>query len=78
MFSSIFVQTLLVHVLFVQLTCLYNIINKETWSSGSAHVFFIHLVIFKEWKKTSSKVHFRSIILYKYVYLTILRDKNNW
>ena len=47
-FSSIIVQTLLVHVLFVPLTGMYNIINKETRSSGSAHVFFIHLVIFKE------------------------------
>ena len=31
---------------------MFNIINKEAWSSGSAHAFYIHLVIFKEWKHT--------------------------
>ena len=49
MFSSIIAQTLLVYVRFVQSTGMYNIINKETWSIGTAHVFFIHLVIYKEW-----------------------------
>ena len=49
MFSSIIVETFLVYVLFVQSIGMYNIINKEKWSIGSAHVFFIHLVIYKEW-----------------------------
>ena len=33
---------------FVQWTGMYNIINKEMRSIGSAHVFCIHLVIFKK------------------------------
>ena len=50
MFSSVIVQTLVVHTIFVYLASMCNIIHKETWLSGSAHVFCIHLVNFKEWK----------------------------
>ena len=70
MFSSIIVKTSLVHVIFVQSTGMYNMINKETWSIAPAHVFFIHLAILKS-EKTSSKAHFCSNTLYKYAYLII-------
>ena len=48
MFSSVIVQTLLVHAMFVFLATMCNIIYKETWLNGSAHVFCIYLVIFEE------------------------------
>ena len=38
----------LMHGIFVQSTGMYT----EMWSSGSAHIFCIRLVIFKEWKKS--------------------------
>ena len=47
MFSAVIVQTLLVHAILVQSTGIYNMINKETGSSGSAYAFCIHLVVFK-------------------------------
>ena len=50
MFSSVIVQTLVLHTIFVYLVGICNIIYKETWLSDSAHVFYIHLVNFKEWK----------------------------
>ena len=50
MFSSVIVQTLVLHTIFVYLASICKIIYKETWLSGSAHVFYIHLVNFKEWK----------------------------
>ena len=50
MFSSVIVQALVLHTIFVYLASICNIIYKETWLSGSAHVFYIHLVNFKEWK----------------------------
>ena len=48
MFSSVIVQTLVLHTFFVYLVSNCNIIYKETCLSGSAHVFYIHLVNFKE------------------------------
>ena len=61
MFSSVIVQTLLVHTIFVWLARMCNTIYKETWYSDSAHVFCIHFVNFKRVKTHDQKSIFAQI-----------------
>ena len=61
MFSSAIVQTLLVHTTVVELTGMYNIINKETWLMALLTYFAFTWSSLKSEKKI-----FKSAFLLKY------------